>query len=104
MQCQQVERFSCYSQKALHGYFVRSHDRNLDEVVSVYWLTKGDLSLETEGFLLAEQDQALHKRALQTVFTYSSTPLYRLCNSQPETVEHLISGCTQLAGTEYTIK
>ena len=104
MQCQQLERFSCYSQKALHRYFVRSHDRNLDEVASVYWLTQGDLSLETEGFILATQDQALNKRASQTVFTYSSTPQCQLCNSQPQTVDHLISGCTQLAGTEYTIK
>ena len=80
---------------------VRSRGRNLDEVAGVYWLTKGDLSLQTEGFPLATQDQALHMRALQNVFTNSSTPQCRLCNSQPEIVKHLISGCTQLVGTEY---
>ena len=70
-------------------------------MASVLWLTKGDLSIETEGFLLAAQDQALRTRALQNVFSPSFSPRCRLCNSQGETVEHLVSGCTQLAGTQY---
>jgi len=35
-QRQQSERYDHYSQKALHGYFVRSQDRNVDKVASVY--------------------------------------------------------------------
>ena len=101
IQHKQLERFTCYSEKALHGYFVRSRDRNFDEMASVFWLTKGDLSMETEGFLLAAQDQALRTRALQNVFSPSFSPQCRLCNSQGETVEYLVSGCTQLAGTQY---
>ena len=101
IQHKQLERFTCYFEKALHGYFVRSRDRNFDEMASVFWLTKGDLSMETEGFLLAAQDQALRTRALQNVFSPSFSPQCRLCNSQGETVEHLVSGCTQLAGTQY---
>ena len=61
----QTERILCYSLKALHGYFMRSWDSNYDEVTSLYWLTKGDLSMETEGLLFAAQDQALCTRALQ---------------------------------------
>ena len=36
----QAERLICYSQKAFHGYFVRSRDKNADELASSYWLTK----------------------------------------------------------------
>ena len=59
------------------------------------------LSIETEGFLLAAQDQVLHMRTLQNVFYPSFFPQCQLCNSQGETVEHLVSGCTQLAVTQY---
>ena len=59
-----------------------------------YRLTKGDLSMETEGFLLAAQDQALRTKALQNVFSPSFSSQCRLCNSQEETVEHLVFGCT----------
>ena len=59
IQHQQLERLTRYSQKSLHGYFVRLCDSNFDEIASVYWLTKGDLSAETKGFLIAAQDQAL---------------------------------------------
>ena len=69
MQHRQTERFTRYSQKVLHGYFVRSHDKNLDEVASVYWLTKGELPVETEGLFLAAQDQELCTRAMQHVFS-----------------------------------
>ena len=41
-------------------------------MASVYWLTKGNLSVETEGFLLAAQDQTLNTKALQNVFSHSS--------------------------------
>ena len=40
-------------------------------------------------------------RALQNVFSPSFSPLCWLCNSQGEIVEHLVSGCTQLASMQY---
>ena len=96
------------SQKALHGYFVRSCDRNVDEVASVYWLTMDDLALEKEGFLLAKKKVSFwpHKTRHSAqehcrLFSLTLLPHNADCNSQPETVESLISGCTQLAGTEY---
>ena len=60
--------------------------------------------METEGLLFAAQDQALHTRALQHVYSNSSTTQYQLCNFQVGTVEHLISGCSQLAGTQYKLQ
>ena len=38
---------------------------------------------------------------MQHVYCASSNPQCRLCGTQAETVEHLISGCSQLAGTQY---
>ena len=71
VKCKQAERWTGYSQKALYGYFVRSQDKNVDELASLYWLIKGDLTFETEGLLMAAQDQALTTRALQQVYSGS---------------------------------
>ena len=98
----QSERWTSYSQKALHGNFVRSRDKNVDELASSYWLTKGELTFETEGLIMAAQDQALSTRALQQVYS-GSGDTRRLCNNQHETVEHLISGCSRLAGTSHKV-
>ena len=100
----QAERLTCYSQKALYGYFVRSRDENADELASSYWLTKGDLTFESEGFLIAAQDQALNTTTVQQVYSGSANAQCRLCNTQAETVEQLISGCSQLAGMQYKLR
>ena len=70
----------------MHGYFVRSWYINYDEVTTLFWITKGDLPMETEGLLFAAQDQTLCTRALQRVFSNSSTAQCQLCNSQAEIV------------------
>ena len=36
--------------------------------------------------------------------TNFSGPQCQLCNSHTETVEHLVSGCGQLAGTQYKLQ
>ena len=38
------------------------------------------------------------------MYSNSSTTQCRLCDSQAETVEYLISGCSQLAGTQYKLQ
>ena len=52
------------------------------------------LDNETEGLLIAVQDQALSTRAMQYVYSAATSPLCRLCGSCDETVEHLVSGCS----------
>ena len=69
---------------------------------SIYlWLKKGDMKIETEGLLTAAQDQALQTNSLRSIYNNKESPLCRLCKERTETVEHLISGCTTLAGKEY---
>ena len=63
----------------------------------------GDFTLETESFLTALQDQAIMTRAMQHVFNSSLSPLCRLCGQHIETVQHLLIGCSVLAGGAYKV-
>ena len=52
------ERIESYVSKPLHGYYIRNCGDTIDKKMSFYWLVKGDLSLESEGFILAAQEQS----------------------------------------------
>ena len=52
------------------------------------WLKAGGLKAETEGFIIAAQDQSLPTR-------------WYLCGRFDKTIDHLVSGCLELAKTEY---
>ena len=67
------------------------------------WLNKSNLSANTEAMIMAAQEQALNTRAIaHKVYRTRDNPRCRLCNSHDETVAHLVSGCSKLAGTAYT--
>jgi len=50
--------------KPLHGQFLRQ-TQQIADVKSWAWLTTGELKKETEGFLMAAQDQALRTNAIK---------------------------------------
>lgn len=90
--------------KALHGRFYTSlHQTEVDMKASNTYLAAGYLFPETEGTMLAIQDQVIRTR------TYSKhilkqqveTTKCRLCNTSEETIQHLSSGCTTIAATRY---
>ena len=57
---------------------------------------------ETEGLILAAQEQALRTNSIKhSIDKTSETTLCRLCGNSAETVKHIISGCKRLAQTEY---
>ena len=62
---------------------------------------KGFLTGGTESLLIAAQDQALSTTAMWHVYSAANSPLCRLCGGYDETVEHLISGCSFLAVSQY---
>ena len=95
-----AKRPESYLGKSLHGYYERVCGTVRDDILSFNWLTKGDLSIESEGFLCASQEQILSTRAMMQVYSQGSS-MCRLCGEHLETVEHLISGCSQLAGQQY---
>ena len=61
------ERFDHFLAKPLHGYYERVCNAVWDHIPTFYWLNKGDLSIESEGSLLAAQQQSLSTRAMATV-------------------------------------
>ena len=59
--------------------------------------------METEGFIVAAQDQSLFTRNFQANILYNGAdPRCRFCNTSTETIDQLISGSTILAPNEYT--
>ena len=68
------------------------------------WLrSAGLIKMETEGFIVAAQDQSLFTRNFQAnIFYNGADPRCRFCNTSTGSVDHLISRCTILAPNEYT--
>ena len=90
----------------LHGR--HPHDLGQDDVdskASNYWLTHGDLFPETEGFVIAIQDQVIatknyHKHIIKDPNVTDDR--CRMCGGMSETIQHVTSGCRVLARTDYT--
>jgi len=60
------------------------------------------LGKSTEAYVIAAQEQALQTRLLRaTVFREDVDRMCRMCGKVAESVGHLASGCSVLAGKEY---
>ncbi|XP_066926768.1 uncharacterized protein [Clytia hemisphaerica] len=92
-----------WSQKSLHGqYYHRSHQADVDIEATHQWLRSSGLKAETEGFILAAQDQSLFTRNYQAnILKNGSDPNCRFCNKHVESIDHLVSGCPVLTPNEY---
>ena len=95
------ERMHELRQKPLHG----QHMRQTEEICSERtwnWLKQGILKKETEGLILAAQDQALRTNVIKAKIDKSQEiSLCRLCGKWDETVSHIVSECEKLAQKEY---
>ena len=57
---------------------------------------------ETEGLIIAAQDQALNTRYYSKhIMKKGETDKCRMCHQLPETVEHIMAGCQALAADKY---
>ena len=64
---------------------------------------KGNIRVNTEALIMAAQEQSLNTRAVaREIYHTVQDPRCRLCKQYAETVAHIISGYSKLAGTEYT--
>lgn len=92
-----------WTQKEMHGqYPKRLQDGDVDNHQSNKWLKTAGLKAETEGLIIAAQDQAIKTKYLQAkIIKDGSDPNCRICGRFLETVDHITSGCPELAKTEY---
>ena len=93
------ERWQC---KPLHGQYLRDIEGKIDKENTWCWLKIGDLKKETEGFIMAAQDQALRTNAIRAkIDKTTKDSKCRLCKEKEESVDHLASTCSKIAQTDY---
>ena len=92
-----------WKDKPLHGkYPIRASDPDVNSSLTHHWVASSGLKSETEGFIIAAQDQSLLTRNFQAnILGNSADPKCRVCDKHTETIDHLVSGCPMLATTEY---
>ena len=103
-QCGQVNLKKEWEDKALHGkYPKRINDADVDQEKTNRWLKSTGLKGETEGLIIAAQDQCLPTKAYRyrILKDQSEDPNCRICGKFEETIDHIISGCPELAKSEY---
>ena len=77
----------------------------MDVEISFKWMEHTGLKGETEGLITAAQYQALNARYYSKhIIKQGTTDRYRMCHTQPETVENIILGCQTLAADQYLNK
>ena len=90
---------------ALHGR--HPHDLsnpNVDKKASNAWLKRGELFPETEGFVIAIQDQVIPTKNYKKYIMLDpkvENDKCRKCRTASETIQHITGACTMLAQTDY---
>ena len=96
---------SKWASKALHGkYPQRVKQADVDHNKTHRWLKATGLKAETDGFIIAARDQSPRHAGINKTSSRSLTWINecRLCGRFDETIDHLVSGCPELAKTDYT--
>ena len=91
-----------WSEKRMHGQFIREMTEKADKEKTWQWLSRGDLKVVTEVFLCAAQKQAIRRNYMKYhIDKTSESPLCRLRGKKGESVQHITSGCEKLPQKEY---
>ena len=91
-----------WSEKRMHGQFIRETTEKVDKEKTWQWLSRGDLKVGTEALLCAAQEQAIRTNYMKYhIDKTSESLLCRLCGKKGGSVQHIISGCKKLAQKEY---
>lgn len=92
--------------KELHGRHQQQlANKIVDKDASNVWLTRAGLFPETEGFLIAIQDEVIKTKNYKKHILNDKTIINdncRLCKHATENIQHITSACLKLAGTDYT--
>ena len=84
--------------KPLHRQYLQKVEKeDIGKELTHKWLQSSGLKAETEGLLIAAQDQSLATRYYQhKIIKNGGSPKCRLFHEFDESVEHIISGCPVL--------
>ena len=96
---------TAWKSKPLHGgqYPFQIQKAGVDLHDTCRWLRSPGLKAETEGLIVATQDQSLFTRNFQANIPHNrEDPKCRFCRTSTEIIDHLISGCNILAPNEHT--
>ena len=92
-----------FMEKPLHSQFSKK-TKELRAKESWNWLKKGRLKKETEGMLMAAQDQALRTNSIRSkIDKQEVSPMCRLCGEREETISHVVAECKMLAQKQYRL-
>jgi hypothetical protein len=96
-----MEKLETVEKMVLHVQFERdTKELKCDKTWN--FLSKSDLKRETEGLILAAQEQALNTNAInKNIYGMECSDRCRLCGEALETVTHIVSACSVLAQREY---
>ena len=96
-----VKRMESYKEKVLHGQYEKL-TAGIISSDSWEWLRKGTLKKETEGMLMAAQDQALRTNAIKSrIDKMDVSPVCRMCGKREESIAHVVAECEKLAQNQY---
>ena len=66
------------------------------------WLKAGELKRETESLICPAQEQSLKTNAIENGIDHQDvSPLCRICKEKVESVTHIVSSSSVLAGNQY---
>ena len=93
---------SKWEEKPLHGqYPKRTKEKVVDQHKTHSWLSTSGFKSETDRFIIASQDQCIKtKYCRHKILKDVTDPICRTCGQFQERVDHLASGCPELAKTE----
>ena len=85
----------------MHGHFLRQ-TKDLSSNDTQQWLQRGELKKETEGMIMAAQDQALRTRYIQRAIDGTNiSPKCRKCNQKDKTINHIANESPALVQNQY---
>ena len=90
-------RMEGWQNKPTHGQFLRqTNDLSRDDTWQ--WLQGWELKKETDGMIMAAQDQSLRTRYIQRATDGpNNSPKCKKCNHNDQTINHIASECPTLA-------
>ena len=72
-----------WSEKRMHGQFIRETTEKVDKEKTWQWLSRGDLKVGTEALLCAVQEQAIRTNYIKYIIDKTGeSPLCRLCGEK----------------------